>query len=74
MPLKLGPTGKFPQGSLGPHDGGELIFAVGRDAQGLIHVDFGKPVKWFALPPEQAIELAKGLLKHAGAKKVEITL
>lgn len=72
--MEIGGTGKFPQGSLGPHDEGELRFAIARDSKGLVHVNFGKDVSWFALPPEQAIELAKTLLRHAGAKKVEITL
>jgi hypothetical protein len=72
--MKLGATGKYPKGSLGPHDEGELRMAVAKDSQGNVHVNFGKDVSWFAIPPEQAIELAKLLLRHAGAKKVEITL
>jgi len=39
---------------------------------GNVQVNFGKPVAWFALPPATAIELAKLLAKHAGAKRVEI--
>lgn len=72
--MKFGATGKFPQGSYGRHDEGELRMGVARDNYGNVRMDFGKPVAWMAFPPEQAIELAKLLLKHAGAKKVEITL
>ncbi len=72
--MKLGATGKYPQGSYGRHDEGELQFGVARDSYGNVRVDFGKPVAWMALPPATAIELAKLLLRHAGAKKVEIEL
>jgi hypothetical protein len=74
MSKKLGATGKFPDGSLGAHDEGELQFGVSRDSKGLVHLNFGKNIAWLALPPETAIELAKLLLRHAGAKKVEIEI
>ena len=35
---------------------------------------FGKPVAWLGLPPPQAIEFAKLLLKNAGVRKVELTI
>ena len=72
--MKLGATNKFPRGKLHPGDEGELQFAIGRDSKGLVHVNFGKDVSWFALPPETAIQLAKSLLHHAGVKKLEIQL
>jgi hypothetical protein len=71
---KLGATGKFPLGSLGPDDEGELNMSVSHDSEGNVHMNFGKSIVWFALPSEQAIELARILLHHAGAKKVAITL
>ena len=71
--MKPGATGKYPQGSYGRHDEGELTFGVVRDNYGNVRVEFGKPVAWLALPPETAINLARLLLKHAGAKKIEIT-
>lgn len=40
--MKLGATGKFPDGSLGPHDEGALQMAVAHDSKGLVHVNFGK--------------------------------
>ena len=71
--MKLGATGKFPLGSLGPDDEGELKMGVAHDSDGNVHVNFGKEIRWFALPQDQAIKLAKLILRHAGAKKVEIT-
>jgi hypothetical protein len=72
--IGLGATRHFPEGMLNPDDEGELRFGVAHDDKGLVHMNFGKPVTWFALHPEQAIELAKLILRHAGARKVEITL
>ena len=70
---KLGATGRYPQGVLNGDDEGELQLGVALDPlDGLVHVNFGKPVAWFALPPELAITFARSLLKHAGAKRVEI--
>lgn len=64
---EIGATGRFPQGVLTDDDEGELKMAVGRDAlDGLVHINFGKPVAWLALPPENAIALARTILKHAG--------
>jgi len=72
--MKLGATGKYPHGTLGPHDEGALQMAVAHDSTGNVHVNFGKDLSWFAMPPEQAINFAKLILRHAGAKKVEIEL
>lgn len=43
--MKLGATGKFPQGKLNARDEGELTIAVGIK-DGVVMIDFGKPVKW----------------------------
>lgn len=66
--MKLGGTGRLPDGMTRPDDEGELRFAVGRDKRGNVQVDFGKPVAWFALPPDQAKALAALLIKHAEGK------
>ena len=71
---KLGATGEYPDGTLGPHDEGGIQMAVAHDSKGLVHVNFGKDVSWFAVPPKQAINLGKLLMRHAGAKKIEVTL
>lgn len=71
----LGATGAFPQGVLNDDDEGALKIGVAFDkADGLVHLNFGKPIAWTAFPPEMAIQLARTLLKHAGAKKIEISL
>lgn len=62
----IGATGQHPHGRLNADDEGELRCAVGRDGNNVV-VKFGKPVGWFGLPPEQALQLASLLTKHAGA-------
>lgn len=69
----LGATNRFPQGSLGPHDEGELRIAISdADSRGNIHIMFGKEISWLAMPREQAIRIVKGLLTKAGAKRIEV--
>ena len=71
----LGATGTFPMPALNEDDQGALKMGVARDpTDGLVHMNFGKPVAWFAMPPEVAIELGRRLLQHAGAKVVQIEL
>lgn len=74
MKQQFGGTGKYPQGSLGPDDEGELQMGVAHDSKGTVFLNFGKEVSWVGFPPEQAINLARLILQHAGAKKVEIEL
>lgn len=71
---KFGATGQYPKGKLNPYDEGELSMGVAHDSVGNVHFNFGKEIAWFALPQEQAINFAKLILKHAGVKKIEITL
>lgn len=70
----LGPTGKYPNGIKGPHDGGELRIGIAAGANGLVYVNFGTEVDWIAMHPAQAIEFAKAIMTKAGAKKIEVTL
>lgn len=71
----FGATGNFPQGKLNDSDEGELRLGVAYDKlDGIVRVEFGKPVAWLGLPPEQAIEFAKLLLKNAGVSKIEFTI
>jgi hypothetical protein len=70
---KLGPTGDFPRGKLGPTDEGGLQIGVAHDSRGNVIVNFGAHVDWIGFPPEQAIQFAKSIMKHAGATKIEIT-
>jgi hypothetical protein len=70
----FGATGTFPMPAINDEDQGALKIGVGYDkVDGLVHLQFGKPVAWTAFPPDAAINLARTLLKHAGAKTVEIS-
>lgn len=63
-----GPTGDFPDGKLKDDDQGGIAVAVGvspADGKSVI-INFGKPVAWIGLAPEQAIEFAFSILTHAG--------
>lgn len=63
----FGATASFPQGVLDDDDQGELRMGVAYDKlAGIVRLEFGKPVAWLGLPPEQAVALAQLLLKHAG--------
>jgi hypothetical protein len=70
--MKLGATGQYPDGKLGGNGEGELRISIGKDLDGNVRLDFCKQVAWMAFPPEQAIVLARMILQHAGAKKVDI--
>lgn len=74
--MKIGATGKYPEGmARRPGDEGELNMAISDpDGDGLIHIDFGKPVAWLALSKETAMALGKMLMAKAGKKKIEVTL
>lgn len=61
----LGATGEFPEGKLDESDEGELRLAVGVDRDLNVRIDFGKPVAWLAMAPEQALELGEMIVKQA---------
>lgn len=63
---KMGATGQYPYGKLRKDDEGELTVAMAVDArQGVIRMEFGKPVAWLALPSGHARHLAKMLVSSA---------
>lgn len=63
----FGATGQFPQGKVEDADEGELRMGVAYDKlNGIVRVQFGKPVAWLGLPPPEARQLAALLLQHAG--------
>lgn len=71
----IGATGTHPHGQLSDDDQGAIKMAVAYDKlDGIVRVEFGKPVSWLGLPPPQARDLALLLLKHSGAKNVEIEI
>jgi hypothetical protein len=65
---KLGPTGRFPQGKLNPHDEGGLAMAIGQEA-GKVVVKFGKKIAWIGLDADAALAFASILVGHAMAIK-----
>lgn len=56
--------GEFPNGKLDKSDEGALACAVGHE-KGVVKLLFPKPVAWIGFTPEQAVDLAQDLLKHA---------
>jgi len=62
--MKLGATGKHPQGKLNKDDEGELTFAVAHD-DGNVIINFGTPVAWLAMDPQLTADFAATLLRHA---------
>lgn len=64
----FGATGQFPQGKVEDSDEGELRMGVAYDKlNGIVRVEFGKPVAWLGLPPPEARRLAELLLRNANA-------
>lgn len=62
-PVGLGATHTAPQGLLNDDDEGALKMAVGYDkVDGIVRLDFGKPVAWLGLPPPEARALAMAIL------------
>lgn len=63
---------QFPEGRLSGDDDGDITFKVGGDPdKQIVAIEFAKPVAWVAMPPQQAIELAQLLIKHARATSRE---
>lgn len=59
-----GATGEFPEGKLTKQDEGAIQFAVG-SKDGKVVIDFGTPVHWLGMTPQQAADLASSLLNKA---------
>jgi hypothetical protein len=71
----FGATGKFPHGKVNDDDKGALRLGVAYDpVDGIVRMEFGKPVAWMGMTPAQAIELGRVLMKNAGAKSVQVEL
>lgn len=59
---------EFPEGRLSGDDDGSLTFKVGSDPEkGIVAIEFSKPTLWVAAGPQQAVELAQLLIRHARA-------
>lgn len=66
--MKPGPTGQFPDGKMGEDDEGELAVGI-RGENGQIIINFGAPVMWVGLFPDQAIEFANAIIQVAEKEK-----
>ena len=66
----IGATGLYPEGKLTKHDEGGIQFAV-KNHDGKVIMDFGKPVHWVGMNPQDACDLAATLIRQAriAAKK-----
>jgi len=60
----------YPEGKLNDYDEGELALKIGIEKR-TVAIDFGKPTQWIALPPDQAVEFALLIIKHA--KEIGLT-
>lgn len=56
--------GEYPDGRLNAEDEGAISCAVGHE-KGTVKLLFPKRVSWVGFTPEQAIDLAQDLIKHA---------
>jgi hypothetical protein len=64
--LELGATGRTPDGSVHETDEGEIRFGIAHDPnKRLVILNFGKPVTWVGMPPEQARDLGNSLIEHS---------
>ena len=59
-----GALGDFPEGQLTKMDEGAIQFAIG-EKDGKVVIDFGTPVAWVGMTPQQAADFASTLLKRA---------
>ena len=59
-----GALGDFPDGQLTSRDEGAIQFAIG-DTDGKVVIDFGTPVAWLGMSPQQAADFAAALLERA---------
>lgn len=56
--------GEYPNGKLNPSDEGALAVAIEHEGN-VVKIVFPKPVAWIGFTPDQAIEIAERLIKHA---------
>ncbi len=69
-----GAIGAFPQGKLTKQDEGSIQFAIG-EKDGKVVLDFGTPVAWIGMTPQEACDIASALFRRSrevGRKNGEI--
>lgn len=55
---------QFPQGKIHDSDEGEVALTF-LTMKGNVVVDFGKPVVWVGMPPQQAVDFANRMIRQA---------
>lgn len=70
-----GALGDFPEGKLTKTDEGAIQFAIG-EKDGKVIIDFGTPVHWVGMTPQQAADFASLVLKRAreAGRKAGVTV
>ena len=64
--FKLGATGRFPYGKADASDEGEIAIGIAADhANGIVRLQFGKPVGWLGLPSSHARQMAALLIEKS---------
>ena len=56
--------GEYPNGRLNAEDSGALAVAFSHE-NGVVKMEFPKPVAWIGFTPQQAIKIAQTLIQHA---------
>lgn len=69
----LGATGTWSEGQFGPGDAGDIQFAIGSKA-GRVMLDFGAPVFWVSMNPEQAAQIAQLIVMAANQARAQAQL
>lgn len=59
-----GALGGYPEGKLTKTDEGAIQFAIG-EKDGKVVIDYGTPVHWIGMTPQQAADFASLLMKRA---------
>lgn len=64
LDVKVGPTGRFPDGKLSEHDNGEIAIAIGSE-KGCVCLEFGVHIRSLGMTPEQALQMSECIAGHA---------
>lgn len=64
--LELGATRRTPSGTVHESDEGEIRMGVAHDPRAQkVFLNFGKPVTWLGMNPQEAFELGDLLIRHS---------
>lgn len=59
---------QWPEGRVDGTDDGQVAFKIESDPDTqVVKIDFGKPVVWVGMGPQDAVQMAQLLIKHARA-------